>query len=383
MVDPLEARTARSSRAATSSSPPGAARDRGAGARGRRHRGRLDRHRRRQGPADDQPARLRHRRLRRRGRGGYRFTHVSNYHAGLVIRSALFRLPVRVDSDADPAGHLHGSGTRLGRALGGGGAAHATAPSGSCAGPFARTTARRRNARPEGHVKAIVTAAGPDPRLRHRRAAARANSSCPGPSPSRGPQGAGPRRPRLPLSDPLRSDEAGGGGIPAAVGAESLAAPPHRPRAPLRVDASMNARAAAVPVATSLAGRFGLSARLLAAHDPVRDAGGGADLRSLGREFPPQLAERPARRGADRRPRARRGPRGAPVGRPRGAAARRRGRPGRSPCAAAGAGFCSHPTTMPPEVDEDRGSARRATWCLPDRGRPRVAVRARPTARSG
>ncbi len=32
--------------------------------------------------------------------GPYKFTHVANYHAGLVIRSALFRLPVKVD----PAG---------------------------------------------------------------------------------------------------------------------------------------------------------------------------------------------------------------------------------------------------------------------------------------
>ncbi|HEU4520202.1 MAG TPA: FAD-dependent oxidoreductase [Microvirga sp.] len=32
----------------------------------------------------------------------YRFTHVSNYHAGLVVRSALFRLPVRVDTSAIP-----------------------------------------------------------------------------------------------------------------------------------------------------------------------------------------------------------------------------------------------------------------------------------------
>jgi pyruvate/2-oxoglutarate dehydrogenase complex dihydrolipoamide dehydrogenase (E3) component len=30
--------------------------------------------------------------------GPYKFTHVANYHAGLVIRSALFRLPVRADS---------------------------------------------------------------------------------------------------------------------------------------------------------------------------------------------------------------------------------------------------------------------------------------------
>jgi pyruvate/2-oxoglutarate dehydrogenase complex dihydrolipoamide dehydrogenase (E3) component len=34
--------------------------------------------------------------------GGYRFTHVANYHAGLVIRSALFRLPVTVDNTPIP-----------------------------------------------------------------------------------------------------------------------------------------------------------------------------------------------------------------------------------------------------------------------------------------
>ena len=30
------------------------------------------------------------------------FTHAANYHAGLVIRNALFRLPVRVSNDAIP-----------------------------------------------------------------------------------------------------------------------------------------------------------------------------------------------------------------------------------------------------------------------------------------
>ena len=30
------------------------------------------------------------------------FTHAANYHAGLVIRNALFRLPVRVNNDAVP-----------------------------------------------------------------------------------------------------------------------------------------------------------------------------------------------------------------------------------------------------------------------------------------
>jgi pyruvate/2-oxoglutarate dehydrogenase complex dihydrolipoamide dehydrogenase (E3) component len=34
--------------------------------------------------------------------GPYRFTHAANHHAGLVIRSALFRLPVRVDPAAIP-----------------------------------------------------------------------------------------------------------------------------------------------------------------------------------------------------------------------------------------------------------------------------------------
>ncbi len=35
--------------------------------------------------------------------GGRQFTHLANYHAGLVIRNALFRLPVRVDERAFPA----------------------------------------------------------------------------------------------------------------------------------------------------------------------------------------------------------------------------------------------------------------------------------------
>lgn len=34
--------------------------------------------------------------------GGLQFTHVANYHAGLVLRSALFRLPVRVSPTAIP-----------------------------------------------------------------------------------------------------------------------------------------------------------------------------------------------------------------------------------------------------------------------------------------
>lgn len=34
--------------------------------------------------------------------GGYQFTHIAGYHAGIVIRNALFRLPARVDYSAVP-----------------------------------------------------------------------------------------------------------------------------------------------------------------------------------------------------------------------------------------------------------------------------------------
>jgi pyruvate/2-oxoglutarate dehydrogenase complex dihydrolipoamide dehydrogenase (E3) component len=34
--------------------------------------------------------------------GGFQFTHMANYHAGLVIRNALFRLPVKVDNTKIP-----------------------------------------------------------------------------------------------------------------------------------------------------------------------------------------------------------------------------------------------------------------------------------------
>jgi pyruvate/2-oxoglutarate dehydrogenase complex dihydrolipoamide dehydrogenase (E3) component len=34
--------------------------------------------------------------------GGYQFTHMAGYHAGIVIRNALFRLPAKVGSDAVP-----------------------------------------------------------------------------------------------------------------------------------------------------------------------------------------------------------------------------------------------------------------------------------------
>ena len=48
--------------------------------------------------------------------GGLQFTHVANYHAGIVLRNVLFRLPATVSEDRDSPRHLHRSGTRAGRA---------------------------------------------------------------------------------------------------------------------------------------------------------------------------------------------------------------------------------------------------------------------------
>ena len=54
--------------------------------------------------------------------GGLQFTHVGGYHAGIVIRNALFRLPAKVDYRGAAVGHLHRSRARPGRAERGAGA---------------------------------------------------------------------------------------------------------------------------------------------------------------------------------------------------------------------------------------------------------------------
>jgi hypothetical protein len=86
--------------------------------------------------------------------GGPQFTHAANHHAGLVVRNALFRLPVKVNADLIPTF----SDPDLGRADRGRGAA-ARRPDHPHPGPIhendraraARETAdqdRRRQARP-------------------------------------------------------------------------------------------------------------------------------------------------------------------------------------------------------------------------------------------
>ena len=89
--------------------------------------------------------------------GGAQFTHAANYHAGLVIRHALFRLPVKVDASRDPARHLHRSGAgpcRPDRSEARGGSARRSA---CCAGPITRTTAPRPSARPAATSRSSPT----------------------------------------------------------------------------------------------------------------------------------------------------------------------------------------------------------------------------------
>jgi pyruvate/2-oxoglutarate dehydrogenase complex dihydrolipoamide dehydrogenase (E3) component len=89
----------------------------------------------------------------------YRFTHVSNYHAGLVVRSALFRLPVRVSTTAiarvtftDPELAAVGLSEEEARAR------HRTIR--ILRWPFAENDRAQAERRIAGHVKAIVTPRG-------------------------------------------------------------------------------------------------------------------------------------------------------------------------------------------------------------------------------
>ena len=79
--------------------------------------------------------------------GGLQFTHAANYHAGLVIRNALFRLPVSANDALVPRvtftdPELAHAGLTEGRR------ASATRKSRYCAGRSMKTTARKPSATP-------------------------------------------------------------------------------------------------------------------------------------------------------------------------------------------------------------------------------------------
>ncbi len=90
---------------------------------------------------------------------GYRFTHAANHHAGLVIRSALFRLPARLDNTliprvtyTDPEIAVVGLSEEEARAR------HRTIR--VLRWPVAENDRAQAERRVEGHVKAITTKDG-------------------------------------------------------------------------------------------------------------------------------------------------------------------------------------------------------------------------------
>ena len=92
--------------------------------------------------------------------GGPQFTHIALYHAGIVIRNALFRLPAKVDYRGVALGHLYRSRTRPGRADRGRGARRQAETCGSCAGPSPRTTGPRPSGRPRAWSRSSPRGSG-------------------------------------------------------------------------------------------------------------------------------------------------------------------------------------------------------------------------------
>jgi pyruvate/2-oxoglutarate dehydrogenase complex dihydrolipoamide dehydrogenase (E3) component len=89
--------------------------------------------------------------------GGTAAAHVANHHAGLVIRHALFRMPVSINHRAIP--WVTYTDPELARsAFSRRRPACRAVSSASCAGPIARTTAHRRNMRPTATSRSSPTA---------------------------------------------------------------------------------------------------------------------------------------------------------------------------------------------------------------------------------
>ena len=91
--------------------------------------------------------------------GRYRFTHVANHHAGLVIRSALFRLPVRVREETIPrVTYTDPELASVGLSEEEARAAHKSVR--ILRWPLAENDRAQAERRTAGHVKAIVTPRG-------------------------------------------------------------------------------------------------------------------------------------------------------------------------------------------------------------------------------
>ena len=100
--------------------------------------------------------------------GGPQFTHVANYHAGIVLRNVLFRLPATVDEDAIPrvtytdpelahVGLTEDEARRRGHRIQ------------VLRWPYRENDRAQAERETTGHIKVITTASGEDPGGHHRR----------------------------------------------------------------------------------------------------------------------------------------------------------------------------------------------------------------------
>ena len=104
-------------------------------------------------------------------RAAPQFTHVANYHAGIVIRNALFRLPAKANDDVIPrVTYTDPELAHVGLTEDAG--ARAPRRSACCAGRSTTTTARRPSARRAGTSRWSRRRAA-HPRRHHRRRACR------------------------------------------------------------------------------------------------------------------------------------------------------------------------------------------------------------------
>ena len=88
--------------------------------------------------------------------GGYQFTHIAGYHAGIVIRNALFRLPAKVDYRALPWVTYHRSRARPCRPDRGGGAEAQATTSRVLRWPFHENDRAQAERETEGLVKVLI-----------------------------------------------------------------------------------------------------------------------------------------------------------------------------------------------------------------------------------
>lgn len=192
---------------------------------------------------------------------GLRLTHVANYHAGLVIRSALFRMPAKVRPETLP--RVTYTDPEL--AAVGLTEEEARARHGSVRvlrWPFSENDRAQAERRTTGHAKLVLDRKGAcsAPPFSARRLA---NCSPLDSGADQGPQGLGRGRDRRALSHPVGGQPPRRPIEPRGARRQSLAAPPARFSADVRMSDTPSLLVADAKPASARPIRIGLSGRLL------------------------------------------------------------------------------------------------------------------------